>query len=219
MRMRIRIEPEAAPLWRRLFAGTVDTAAWTALAGLAAAIAMVRLPPGERLERIYERTQAIFGDPRTIRGLKVGTPVVNLLTHGLRSPGQRAAGIRRIDARTGGRESPRSALIRIGLGAVLSLALHRLNRPGRERMEHRRADMDARLTEVRAQFGDDPEALERATTEIERDGGRGCASAMIQALALGWAQPLSALLSPRRQTVIERIAGVAVVRDRTAAGR
>jgi hypothetical protein len=203
------LDRSVAPLRLRMVAGLIDVVVGSAIAGGVGWLALLcAAPAGEREARMT----AFCADPRVVQAIQFGTPVAEVLAYRLTSPGSRIVGMRRVDARTGGSPSLRSAVVRSGLHAALTLGLHRLNRPHRERLLRHSAELKARLATVAAEFPDDPEARDRVGAEIGRRGMRGCATAILPSFALGLMQPLTALLSPRRQTVIDRLAGVAFAR-------
>jgi hypothetical protein len=118
------------------------------------------------------------------------------------------------DAATGG-EVP---FARMAAQELLSYGLRRtigrINRPMLERYQARSADATHRIAELEETLGDDPEALQRAAAEIQREKGASCLGVLAPSCALGLVEPLTVFLSPRRQSAIERVAGVVVVRTR-----
>ena len=210
-------DPRAAGLPRRALAGVIDLALGSTalLAALAewALVAHRRLPFGERFDAAQARLGACIADRRVMRAFTVTDPVVTVLGRRVRGPGSRVTRIRRVDARTGGPESVRSAVIRALAQLALQQAMQRLNAPARERLAARDAERERVVAQLRATLADDPEALKRAIGAIGLARGRGCLIAMARGQALGWVPRLTALLSPRRRTAIDRLAGVAVIRD------
>jgi uncharacterized RDD family membrane protein YckC len=204
----MRLEP--ASLRRRTAAGVIDGAlAIVVVIGLGGTVALYRRSTGRP-----EWSPARLEDPRIERGIAVATALGTFGLRHTRTPGSRAVGIRRLDARTGAPESLRAAVIRVGLSAALQQAIRRANAPHVKRQKVRRAELERRRQELGERFADDPAARKRAEAELGRASGENCLTAMIRPTALSALQPLTALLSPRRQTAIERLAGVAVVRDR-----
>jgi hypothetical protein len=203
------LDRSVAPLRLRMVAGLIDVVVGATVGGgVGGLVLLIVVPAGEREAGMT----AFFADPRVVQAIQRGTPVAEVLTHHLTSPGSRVVCIRRVDARTGGPESLRSVVIRVALHAAWALGLQRVNRPHRERLLRNSAELKARLATVAAEFADDPEARDRVSAEIGRQGMRGCATAILPSFALGFMQPLTALLSPRRQTMVERLAGVTFVR-------
>jgi hypothetical protein len=86
--------------------------------------------------------------------------------------------------------------------------------PRLERYQERNADATRRIAELEETLGADPEALQRAAAEIHREKGASCLGVLAPSCALGLVEPLTVFLSPRRQSAIERLAGVAVRRTR-----
>jgi hypothetical protein len=125
----------------------------------------------------------------------------------------RVTGIRRVDARTGSPESMRSAVIRTSPQTALQAALTRVGVPDRRRFKARASEHERLAGLLRERLAHDPDALERALGDVGRAHGRGCLIALARAPVLGRAHALIARFSSRRQTAIDRLAGVAVIRD------
>ncbi len=208
----MRLEP--ASLRRRMLAGAIDVALPAVLGGAAAALVEWRSSDEGDSEQRMRRNAEWLARPRTTRAVAVATPVGSVLLSRTRSPGERAVGIRRVDSRAGGPEPLRNAVIRAGLSTAAGQAIRWVNGPHRERGQARYAELERRRQELRERFADDPEARERTMAELGRAYGRDCLTAMVQPVALLALPPLTALLSPRHQTLAERLAGVVVVRDR-----
>ena len=155
----------------------------------------------------------VLADPRLAYGLHAVTIITTVASRGWRSPGCRVAGIRRVDVHTGGPESRRAALTRGILSVLVRMVIHRLNTPHRQRMHARQA----LLQRLRADLQNPPTdpALRPQATEVDldRQSARDCLCAIVKPLALTSIVPLTALLSPTRRNVIERLAGVAFTRD------
>jgi RDD family len=145
--------------------------------------------------------------------LAAGSMPLEVALRNSRSPGARALGLWRVDARTGGPVSVERAVIR----AAVQSALHELNqrvlRPFDQRTAARRNLIDAEVAEARRTHADDVEARRRAMLGVYKRHRMG--PAVIWGRALLRVAPLyvPALWSPRNQTLPDRVAGLVVVRD------
>ena len=124
-----------------------------------------------------------------------------------RRPGARVLGLRRVDARTGGPVSVRSAVIHTAVEAAWSVLNRRVRRPFTERVRAAHAELD----EMRRSHGGELEPRQRMDV-YKRHGVRPASS--LGRTLLDMAPPyLAALWSPRNQTLPDRVAGIVVVRD------
>jgi uncharacterized RDD family membrane protein YckC len=138
---------------------------------------------------------------------------VALFRRDWRSPGQRVVGYRRVDARTGGPVTLRSAIA----GQVAGLGWSRLTRPIRERVirsHGARAEIARRRIEEIKALHTDRERMIEETMRIYREENVSCVPTILTSCSIGALIPLSALLSPRRQTIMDRLSGTVLVRDR-----
>ena len=134
-----------------------------------------------------------------------------------RSPGARAMGLRRVDARTGGPVSVRSAVIR-NVVDTASQELYRLvQRPFQARLSERHRAVQAELRELRRTRGDDDDAQQRASIkEVYRRHNLRPWSSCARGLLGGVPKYLPAFWSARHQSLPDRVAGIVVVVDRDA---
>ena len=130
-----------------------------------------------------------------------------------RSPGARAMGLRRVDARTGGPVSVRSAVMRNAVNTASGELSRWVRRPSMKRFAERRDALEAELKEVRRTYSDD-EARRRAMKEIsERRKLRVWKTCGWGLLGLA-PRYVPVLWSPRNQTPVDRVTGTIVVLDR-----
>jgi len=221
---------EIAPLERRVIARLIDAAAFLIPMLLVVAV-------GVGLYNLYRRRRPAAGDessdpfeapefPLWRRvgestagrlGLAAAFVPIEVATRNWRTPGDRAMGLRRVDAGTGGSVSVRSTLIRVGVQTASGELSRWVQRPLRERSLERTRALKAELKEAREIRAGDPEAQKRAMTEVLSRSqvgptyscSRGVLGGMLGSLPL----QLPALWSERNQTLPERIAGIVTVRD------
>jgi uncharacterized RDD family membrane protein YckC len=185
---------EPARFRERFVAGLIDSGSAIGLLGGAAAAALQAWRPQAlerlgRLTRAAERWGAWMNSPR---GQRTNAVVGVLCTVGMRNtrtPGMRVMHIRRVDARTGGPVSLRSALRRAAFQQAWSAGTKRVTRP---RFDHWKA---------RAEATDSGEG---------RLLDPGCCGAVLVVWAL---QELPVALTSRRQNLVDWVAGTMVARD------
>jgi hypothetical protein len=142
---------------------------------------------------------------------RFGSVPIDVRMRNSRSPGDRAMGLRRVDARTGGPVSVRSAVIQ----TTVEAAAAELNRLAQRPFEERRRVVLAEVSEARRYHEGDREAQHRAMAEVlkryrHRPWGGACSRGLLGVIPL----QLPALWSRRNQSLPEWIAGIVVVRDR-----
>ena len=130
-----------------------------------------------------------------------------------RSPGARALGLRRADARTGGPVSVRSALVHVAVEAASGQMNRRTLRPFRQRAEGRLKIVNAELAELRRIHAGDDDALRHAMRDLSKRHRGMSACACGRALLGNVLLYLPALWFDRNQTLPDWIAGIVVVRD------
>lgn len=145
--------------------------------------------------------------------LRFGSLPIDVRMRNSRSPGDRAMGLRRVDARTGGPVSVRSAVIKTTVEATAA----ELNRLAQRPFEERRRVVLAEVDEARRYHKGDLEAQQRAMAEVFRrhrfrPWGGACGRGALGVVPL----QLPALWSPRNQSLPEWIAGIVTVRDSRA---
>ena len=165
------------------------------------------------LDRVPEAFRR-FGESRLGQfALEAGSLPIEIRLRNWRSPGMRALGLRRADARTGGPVTVRSALIHKAV-VLTSRGLNRLQRRGfDERFHERHRLMNADLDEARRIHAGDRDARERAMREVIKRYSvtpwPACGRALLGIVPLY----VPALWSARNQTLPDRVAGIVVVRD------
>jgi uncharacterized RDD family membrane protein YckC len=201
----MRADPDVATLPRRALSTVVDGAIMLVVIGAAAgAVGWRSAWSHSDLTRGLERLAKATAWPQ--RGW-------TFARRNWRSPGRRVAGTRRVDARTGGPVTVRAVLVE----QLAQAGSKRLTRPliqhvfqsSRERNEAARL----RIDEMRRAHGGDAERVQEETMRIYREENVSCVPALLTTLGTACLHLVPALLSPRRQTLIERLAGTVVVKE------
>jgi uncharacterized RDD family membrane protein YckC len=207
---------EPAPLGRRVLTALIDIGLSTAGAGaviggaIGASAVLAKEPAtaSERFEQLAERVRPL-GETPWPQLLKAASGLAALGMRNTRSPGMRVMHIRPADARTGGPVTLRSAIIRQLVGFAWGRLAARVTRPAFERFQGRSTALAAELEEFRRQHPDDPKA-DAAFFSSKRNPGTSCCAWIMVPIAV---QHLTALVTPRRQTISDWVAGIAVIRD------
>jgi len=131
-----------------------------------------------------------------------------------RTPGARALGLRRVDARSGGPVTIRSAATRNAVDTASQELNRLLQRPFEKRAADRHRAAQAEIKEVRRAYAGDDEAQHRATLEVYRRHDVAPLGSCGRGLLGLVPKYLPALLSARHQSLPDRVAGVVVVVDR-----
>ena len=216
-----------APLWRRLFAGVLDVV--FALGGIGGLGAIGwhlcrRFPTVRRWVRAAcdHMPDAALTRPGAKRNLPARWPralwlasvAAAVVSRNWRGPGGRIMQLRRVDARTAGRVTVRSALINFAAAYGWKRVNARLYAPVKRRGELRLSELQPALAEVQRMYRDDPEARQRAIADLYRAHNVNPLSSCLWQLP-GMAMPvLPALWSRRRQAAFEWLAGTVVVRQK-----
>ena len=217
-------ELRVAPVRRRLLAGLINATTLLVPIGVASAggytvYERVRRPGGgdggsHRSvgdENAGTPNQA-FELPRGLSRLLAGAgPVFAIQSRNWRGPGDRLMQIRRVDRKTSGPVTVRSALIQYAVTEVWNGVTGELLRPVERRTFERGQELDRHVREIK-RSGDDLQARRQAIMKLlyrESDVNplRSCGWRVAGALAL----QIPMLWSPSKQSVPERIAGVIVV--------
>ena len=220
---------EIAPLRRRLMARLIDTAAFLIpllLVGVAGAglyhLYRRRRAAGDEASDPFDAPELPLvrrvGEPTAWRlGLVAASVPVEVAIRNWRTPGDRAMGIRRVDARTGGPVSVQSALIKKAVQTASQELSRSVQRPFRERSLERTRGLKAELKEAREIRIGDREAQKRAMAEVLKRSrvrpSSSCGRALLSGTLGSVPLYLPALWSARNQTLPERIAGILTVRD------
>jgi hypothetical protein len=132
-----------------------------------------------------------------------------------RGPGARIAGIRRVDGRTGGPVTGRSALIRFAVGRAVPRLIASLYRPQQRRAVERMRAVASAEREIARQHRDAEERQQEALTAFYREyGGTPMSSRVWPFIGILIPQMIPlvpTLWSPRRQTVYDWLSGTVVV--------
>jgi hypothetical protein len=232
---------ELAPVWRRAVAGLINL---VVIAGLVAAVAGVFgaielgltrwLTPARRLftrrldawgERFDPTQRPVRFSAQTRLLISVPTLALELDGRNRRGVGARMMGIRRVEVWTGGPITLRAALIRHVVSRGFGLAIGRISRPITKRARSRMDEIQSALRELQRAHADDPEALLAATTKLYRDHDvNPFASCLWPMLIVAFVRTLPVFLSPLRQGLPDRVAGIVTVledsrkRDRHVGG-
>jgi hypothetical protein len=228
-----------ASLRLRLLAGVVDAAVviagMAALVGLGIAGALVyararrqRAEPGredadqqrgedgdDEPPGIYRTIRKFGQSPRltvALRGASAGLAVAGRNWRGI---GFRVVGLRRVDARTGGKVSVRSALIEVLFDQAWQGATRPLSRSFGKRQQDRLSALRSQRRAVAREYADDPEARQQALMEFYKAKGvnpsAGCGWQLVVPVV---SQLVVAGGSRGGRTVRDRITGTSVIVDR-----
>jgi hypothetical protein len=216
MQLVVPREPEVASLPRRAAAGAIDVLVMGGgVVGAAAAIgaATANWRGGEQsswAERF--RQSEVWVRP----GLAGAAGSLQLAARNWRSPGMRAAGIRRVDARTHEPVRIRSAFVGLLVQTGADRISRTLGQPAHKRAEARRLAANDEIERMRASRPDeDPKQLIIDSAEIRKRHGASTCTWMLPRMAGRAAvEQLPALWSGSRQTLSERLAGTVTVLDR-----
>jgi hypothetical protein len=194
---------KVAPLRRRLLAGAVDSGCLLA-SGLAVGALVTKVDALRRL-----RVPGLAGGGRSRVEVRLAMLALAPVGRNVRGPGARVAGIRRVDARTGGPVSVRSAIVAHVTAETWGALTNLLFAPVRRRRI-------AKLKALEPQFeerGGDPEALAALFREHGVNPFASCTWVVPQ-LAVARAIQLPAPWSSVRQGLVERLSGTVVVVER-----
>ncbi len=215
----LRVTPTAPPfelagLKQRLLADLIDSGVGLGVLGGLAGIALERGRP-DVLERVRRAKVAVerLGEWTTSPQVKRARSVVGVLwavgMRNARGPGMRAAHIHRVDARTGGPVTVRSALRRVAFEWTWRAASKRLTDPMFE--PSGRARRSCRPSSTRSAALTPTTRGPRPPSEHPRGRSRRVAAGVI--LLTTAIQELPRTFTSRRQNLTEWVAGIVVVRD------
>ena len=216
--MRAGDKPPLAPLGRRAGAALIDLGvfiggAGAVIGGLAGVIFALNRGRGnvvEQLDRLSDRVNAVL-EARHVNGaIGLASAAAGIGLRNARSPGMRAMHLRRVDVRSGGPVSRRSAIIQQLVGFAWGRLARQVWRPAFERYQARATALAAEQQESRRRQPDDPPVDTAGSAERRNTGMASCCGRM---LVPGAVQLLTTLLSPRRQNLPDWVAGIVVVRD------
>jgi hypothetical protein len=194
-------DPDVATIPRRAVAGTVDGV--LLVLGWGGGVAAI----------VWRRSSGEWSPPDRRAVIALGWAMRGgaLLLRNRRTPGQRLLGIRRVDARAGGPVSLRAAIVK----QLWDLGYQRLWRPLTSRASRPQAERNAearrRAEESRTAHPGTTQQIEEEAVTIHWTGG-GCVTPLLAGIVAGWVMPLTALGSPRRQTIADRMSGTVFVK-------
>ncbi len=205
-----------APIRLRVLASLIDTAVLICPVGGTVAALASSAAGRQRLRSLAEA-------PRSTSwrlAMRLCSLAISVLFTLRRSPGAQIAGIRVVDARTGGPVSIQQAIVREGVGPAWQLLARRLTAPAQERARQRLRDLqpaDIEVLIIRREHAGDPDALGRALmSHHEQSAVRPYASCLpaLAQLALALAIETPGLFSPQHQRLADKLAGTLVIRER-----
>jgi hypothetical protein len=206
---------QPARLEQRFLAGLIDSGVAIGLLGGAAFSAVETWRP-HALEWLRPLTRAVqrmlewTSSPRGQHAHRALTLVWGVTMRNARSPGMRIARIRRVDARTGGRVTVRSALRGAAFQLAWSIGAKRVTQPRFDRMKAAAQESSDQLAEVRRSHPDDPQAEAAFYSSQRRAPMVGCCGTLLALFAI---QGLPVAFTSRRQNLFEWVAGTMTVRD------
>jgi uncharacterized RDD family membrane protein YckC len=148
--------------------------------------------------------------PFLMKLLEIAEPSQTVSGRNHRSPGARLVGIRRVEAGTGGPISVRTAVIHKAMTTLLSAVGREAGRQDQERLKQ----LTAKLKEIRERNADDQEAFIRETMALYKSSNVNPFGSCLRPFAVVMAtRYLPILLTRRRQSLPDLIAGIVVIRD------
>jgi uncharacterized RDD family membrane protein YckC len=209
---------QVAPLGRRAAAALIDvgvfvSGAGAVIGGAAGAIFALNRGRGnvvEQLDRLSDRVNGVLETRHANGAIGLASTVAGVGLRNARSPGMKAMHLRRVDVRSGGPVSLRSAIIQQLVGFAWGRLARQVWRPAFERYQVRTAALAAEQREFHRRHPDDPHADTASPATRPSTGMASCCGRM---LLPGAVQVLTTLLSPRRQNLADWVAGIVVVRD------
>ncbi|HTU32123.1 MAG TPA: YidC/Oxa1 family membrane protein insertase [Solirubrobacteraceae bacterium] len=226
-----RVPVEVASLRRRAFAALVDLV--VILAGIDALLVLVVKRKARRLDRDQPRratakfhAAATFGrraarlyesKPGQVLLHVISITLVEVPLRNWRSPGARIAGIRVVDARTGGPVTVRSAILGEEFGKVFGLLIRPLTNRLRRRSEADRArlrELQPQIESLGRQYADDGAARQKAIMDLYKAHHVNPLGSTLWTFPGVLLMPLTALFSPTGQTLRQRVSGTLVIRAR-----
>jgi hypothetical protein len=159
--------------------------------------------------------EEIFQSPLVRAALWGASTGLTIGDRNRRSPGFRVVGLRRVDARTGGPISVRSALVGVLFVQARQAAAKPLFRSRARREQERTAEMAPKLKKIERDYALDDEARQQALMEFynanEANPWNGCAWLIAGQIL---SQLLIAVAIRDRRTLYDRLTRTIVVRDR-----
>jgi uncharacterized RDD family membrane protein YckC len=213
-------ELQIASIPRRIAAVLVDTL--SAVAVIALAVTTLRRS-GIRTHRIATKgdwldwaARAASSSTPIARGIWLAADVAR---RNGRSPGARLLGLRRADAQTGGPVTPRSAIVRMAITTGYSMLTKRLSLPFERRAADRTAEVQPELTTIRRLYAADRTARQRALMDFYKANNVNPIPGLVVRIPAVLLPALTTILSPRHQSLADRLAGIITIKTRPAAIR
>lgn len=211
-------KPRLAPLGRRAAAALIDLGvfiggAGAVIGGAAGVIFALNRDRGnvvEQLDRLSDRVNAALETRHVNGAIGLASAAAGIGLRNARSPGMKAMHLRRVDVRTGGPVSRRSAIIQQLVGFTWGRLARQVWRPAFERYQARSMTLAAAQQESRRLHPVDPLADTAGSAARPNTGMASCCGRMLVPSAV---QLVVTVLSPRRQNLPDWVAGIVVVRD------
>jgi uncharacterized RDD family membrane protein YckC len=205
---------KVASLGRRVCAGLIDTVVFVPpIVAVCVGIGWLYLPFGPGRGRKLGELRPPAVPPRWNAVIWATAAAVGVPMRNWRSPGYRALGLRRVDARTGGPLSARNVIVQQLVAIASGQLRRRLMNPWLSRKKRRLEALKPELAEVRRAHADDPEAERRALKEFYKRQRVNPAASCAPSLLGAAVTQAPVLWSPLNQTIPERLAGIVVVQD------
>jgi uncharacterized RDD family membrane protein YckC len=220
-----------APLWRRFVASLLDVAIFLlGIVGVGfAAYKLVgrvlhkysetRPMRGmkarfkEKVLRRIDANRSFEPSSRLIWGLRIVAIPLQLRARNRRGPGARLLRLRRVDARSGGPVTVRSALIRLAVTEAWKELAMRSHLPREKRASERMAAIQPELKRIQQEHAHDPERLNQAIQNLYKQHNVNPARPCLWALLKALAPQLPALWSRRTQGLTDLLSGTVVIID------
>jgi uncharacterized RDD family membrane protein YckC len=200
-----------APLWRQAVAVLIDAAVYSPVILLQGHL----VTPAPRRRVTPQGSTLQLGEQsalqRTVMVASEGAvATVGLAGRNHLTPGKRAMRLRRVDARTCGPLTVRQALTRQVAEKLWSAALTEALRPYNADKLAKFENQQLRLREIQNAHRDDTLRQQQEMTRFYQEN-KSPLGFMLPVMLRLLVMPATALFSPRRQSLISRVAGIAVV--------
>jgi uncharacterized RDD family membrane protein YckC len=182
-----------APLWRRFVAALIDTAVYS---------------PAVLLFELSEKSEW----QRTLGVARDGAIATDLLARRNNlTPGKRVMRLRKVDVRTGGSLTVRQALTREVAESLCRAPLAAALRPYAADNLAKAKSLQVRTGEIQNAYRDDKLRQEQEMMKFYKENKINALASLLPAILPLLLMPATALFSPRRQSLVSRLAGIAVV--------
>lgn len=139
--------------------------------------------------------------------------VLSVAGRNWRSPGFHVVGLRRVDARTGGPVSVRSAVAGLLFDQALQRVTGTLFRSRTRRWQDLNRTLEPQLQEINRKYAADPQARQRAVMELYKANGLNLAGCGLMFVPGFVSQLILALGAHGGRTVRDRVTGTVVIFD------